>query len=107
MKYDGYRLRAERDGDRVRLITKGGNDWAKRYPWIVEAALSNRQKQFEAWPRHLNASRVYPRAFDVEFGTPQGKLIQIHGIAAAAVTDLRRRRLRTGSFYLLLKFSLH
>jgi bifunctional non-homologous end joining protein LigD len=24
IKYDGYRLRVERNGDRVRLITKGG-----------------------------------------------------------------------------------
>jgi bifunctional non-homologous end joining protein LigD len=46
IKYDGYRLRLERDGDRVRLITKGGYDWSKRFPWIVEAALKNRQKQF-------------------------------------------------------------
>ena len=46
IKYDGYRLRVERDGDRVRLITKGGYDWSKRYPWIVEAALKNRQKHF-------------------------------------------------------------
>jgi ATP-dependent DNA ligase len=36
----------ERDGDRVRLITKGGYDWTKRYPWIVEAALKNRTKHF-------------------------------------------------------------
>lgn len=46
IKFDGYRLRLERDGDRVRLITKGGYDWTKRFPWIVEAALKNRQKQF-------------------------------------------------------------
>jgi bifunctional non-homologous end joining protein LigD len=46
VKYDGYRLRLERDGDRVRLITRGGYDWADRYPWIVEAALKNRFKQF-------------------------------------------------------------
>ena len=39
VKYDGYRLRLERDGDRVRLITRGGYDWSKRYPWIVESAL--------------------------------------------------------------------
>jgi bifunctional non-homologous end joining protein LigD len=26
IKYDGYRLRLERDGDRVRLITRGGHD---------------------------------------------------------------------------------
>jgi bifunctional non-homologous end joining protein LigD len=46
VKYDGYRLRVERDGDRVRLITRGGYDWSKSYPWIVEAALKNRYKQF-------------------------------------------------------------
>jgi bifunctional non-homologous end joining protein LigD len=46
IKYDGYRLRIERDGDRVRLITRNGYDWTKRYPWIVESALKNRQKQF-------------------------------------------------------------
>jgi bifunctional non-homologous end joining protein LigD len=38
IKYDGFRLRVKRDGDRVRLITRGGYDWTKRYPWIVEAA---------------------------------------------------------------------
>jgi bifunctional non-homologous end joining protein LigD len=36
----------ERNGDRVRLITRNGYDWTKRYPWIVESALKNRQKQF-------------------------------------------------------------
>jgi bifunctional non-homologous end joining protein LigD len=46
IKYDGYRLRLERDGDRVRLITRNGYDWTKHYPWIVEAALKNRQKHF-------------------------------------------------------------
>jgi hypothetical protein len=39
IKYDGYRLRIERDGDRVRLITRGGCDWTRRFPWIAEAAL--------------------------------------------------------------------
>src|SRR6516162_4271433 len=46
IKYDGFRIRLERDGDRVRLITRGGYDWTKRYPWIVEAALKNRRKHF-------------------------------------------------------------
>ena len=39
IKQDGFRIRVERDGDRVRLITRGGYDWAKRYPWIAESAL--------------------------------------------------------------------
>jgi bifunctional non-homologous end joining protein LigD len=36
----------ERDGDRVRLITRGGYDWSSRFPWIVEAAPKNRHQQF-------------------------------------------------------------
>jgi ATP-dependent DNA ligase len=43
--YDG-RLRLERDGDRVRLITRGGYNWADRYPWIVEVARKIRQTHF-------------------------------------------------------------
>src|SRR5215831_15152238 len=46
IKYDGYRLRLERDGGRVRLITRGGHNWTDRYPWIVEAARKNRHRQF-------------------------------------------------------------
>jgi bifunctional non-homologous end joining protein LigD len=30
----------------VHLITRGGYNWADRYPWIVESALKNRHKQF-------------------------------------------------------------
>jgi len=32
VKYDGYRLRLERDGDRVRLITRGSYNWTDRFP---------------------------------------------------------------------------
>jgi len=46
IKYDGYRLFVVREDSRVRLLTKGGYDWTKRYPRIVEAALKNRQKHF-------------------------------------------------------------
>src|SRR5215469_3439220 len=46
IKYDGFRLMLQRDGARVRLITKRGYDWTKRYPRIVEAALKNRQSRF-------------------------------------------------------------
>jgi bifunctional non-homologous end joining protein LigD len=44
VKYDGYRLRLERDGDRVRPITKGGYNWTDRYSWI--AARKVRQRRF-------------------------------------------------------------
>jgi bifunctional non-homologous end joining protein LigD len=41
IKYDGYRLRLERDGDRVRLITRCGYDWTKRYPWTIRIVAFN------------------------------------------------------------------
>lgn len=46
VKYDGYRVRLERDGNRVRLFSKGGSEWTSRYPWIVETALKLRQSRF-------------------------------------------------------------
>src|SRR6478736_3518025 len=46
VKYDGYRLRVVREGDRVRLFSKGGHDWTGRYPWIVETARKIRKTQF-------------------------------------------------------------
>ncbi|MBR0884264.1 bifunctional non-homologous end joining protein LigD [Bradyrhizobium japonicum] len=46
IKYDGYRGRIERDGDRARLLSKSGLDWAWRYPLIVETALKLRSKHF-------------------------------------------------------------
>jgi ATP-dependent DNA ligase len=46
IKHDGYRLIVQRDGALVRLFTRNGHDWTERYPWIVEAALKNRQQRF-------------------------------------------------------------
>jgi bifunctional non-homologous end joining protein LigD len=46
VKYDGYRMMLIRDQDRVRLISRGGNDWAKRFPLVVNAALKLRRKHF-------------------------------------------------------------
>jgi ATP-dependent DNA ligase len=46
IKYDGYRLLVIRDGARVRLLSRSGLDWTKRFPWIAEAALQNRQTRF-------------------------------------------------------------
>jgi bifunctional non-homologous end joining protein LigD len=46
IKQDGYRMPVVRDGKRVRLFTRNGYDWTKRYPLIVEAALKNRIGRF-------------------------------------------------------------
>jgi ATP-dependent DNA ligase len=42
VKHDGYRLIARREGGRVTLRTRGGYNWAARYPRIVASVLSLR-----------------------------------------------------------------
>lgn len=37
IKLDGYRLMARIEGDKVKLITRGGHDWAPKMPDLVEA----------------------------------------------------------------------
>ncbi|MEO7335375.1 MAG: DNA ligase D, partial [Caldimonas sp.] len=37
IKFDGYRLMARIEGERVKLITRGGHDWAAKMPDLVEA----------------------------------------------------------------------
>ncbi|WP_275186075.1 RNA ligase family protein [Bradyrhizobium sp. CSA112] len=46
IKHDGYRLVIQREGKRVRLFTRNGNDWSNRFPLITEAALRNRISSF-------------------------------------------------------------
>ncbi len=46
VKYDGYRLRVERHGDQVKLTSRGGLDWTRRFPWIAETARKIRKTQF-------------------------------------------------------------
>jgi ATP-dependent DNA ligase len=46
IKHDGYRLMVRRDGLRVRCFTKGGHDWADRFPAIVEAAMRIKAQSF-------------------------------------------------------------
>jgi ATP-dependent DNA ligase len=36
VKHDGFRLIARKDGERVRLYSRPGNDLTKRFPLIVE-----------------------------------------------------------------------
>jgi ATP-dependent DNA ligase len=37
IKHDGFRVIARKDGDRVRLYSRPGNDLTARFPLIVEA----------------------------------------------------------------------
>jgi bifunctional non-homologous end joining protein LigD len=37
IKHDGYRLMIRKSGDRVRIYTRRGADWTKRFPRIVSS----------------------------------------------------------------------
>jgi ATP-dependent DNA ligase len=42
IKHDGFRILARRDGAGVRLITRNGNDFTRRFPFIAMAVKSLR-----------------------------------------------------------------
>jgi bifunctional non-homologous end joining protein LigD len=46
IKYDGYRMMLIREQDRVRLVSRGGRDWADRFPLIESGALKLPEKHF-------------------------------------------------------------
>src|SRR5690606_18714575 len=37
MKYDGYRIIARKDGEKVRLFTRSGKDWTHRFTPLAKA----------------------------------------------------------------------
>ncbi|MBI5278439.1 MAG: DNA ligase D [Burkholderiales bacterium] len=40
IKFDGYRLMARVEGDKVQLVTRGGHDWSAKMPALVQAVAS-------------------------------------------------------------------
>jgi bifunctional non-homologous end joining protein LigD len=82
IKHDGYRLVVRRDGDTVRLFTRRGYDWSKRYPAIAATAVNLRARSFtldgeacvcgpdgvaifDAMHRHGTVSEAMLYAFDL------------------------------------------
>src|SRR5262245_60924033 len=44
IKHDGFRIIARKDGPRVRLYSRPGNDLTRRFPLIVEALARRRSR---------------------------------------------------------------
>jgi len=53
IKHDGYRLLVRKSGERVRIFTRRGADWTRRFPLIVEAAQRIKAQSF-----HLDGEGV-------------------------------------------------
>jgi bifunctional non-homologous end joining protein LigD len=93
LKHDGYRLQIHvRDG-RVRLYTRNGADWTKRYPRIVEEAARLRE------PIIIDAEVVHlsPNG-DADFDALHSRTVDDKAVALAfdllvSGDDIRRRPL--------------
>ena len=44
IKYDGYRMHARIDGDKIQLLTRTGLDWSHRYKRTIEGLRSLKVK---------------------------------------------------------------
>jgi bifunctional non-homologous end joining protein LigD len=64
IKHDGFRVIARKDGDRVRLYSRPGNDLTYRFPLIVESLARLRSRSCSATARRHDAS-VFLYAFDL------------------------------------------
>src|SRR3989440_3289256 len=82
IKHDGFRVIARKDGDRVRLYSRPGNDLTRRFPSIVEALARLRSRSciiegeavacddegvasFDLIRHHRTDERVFLYAFDL------------------------------------------
>jgi bifunctional non-homologous end joining protein LigD len=46
IKHDGFRLMVRRDSAGIRLITRDGHDWSRRFPLVAQAAGALRARSF-------------------------------------------------------------
>ena len=82
IKHDGFRVIARKDGDRVKLYSRPGNDLTDRFPLIVEAMARLRSRScivdgeavacnekglasFDLIRHHRTDDRVFLYAFDL------------------------------------------
>jgi bifunctional non-homologous end joining protein LigD len=99
LKYDGYRLLVEREGDRVRLFSRNGNDLTRRFPRIVSAALKNRHKHFvidgeavvldEGGVPDFNA--LHSRQHDADVRLYTFDVLALNGVDLRALPLLKRK----------------
>jgi len=82
IKHDGFRVIARKDGERVRLYSRPGNDFTRRFPLIVEALARLRPRSciidgeavagddngvasFDLIRHHRHTDRAFLYAFDL------------------------------------------
>jgi ATP-dependent DNA ligase len=73
IKHDGFRIIARKDGERVRLYSRPGNDFTRRFPLIVEALERVRPPLLLGGCRPRDSgSPVQPNLVDFQLKTFEG-----------------------------------
>lgn len=85
-KHDGYRMMLIREQDRVRLISRGGYDWAKDFPLIVTAALKVCQDHFVLDGEIVVLNKDGVSDFDALRSRPHDKRAQFYAFDMLAGT---------------------
>jgi bifunctional non-homologous end joining protein LigD len=111
VKHNGYPLQVRRDGEKVRLFTRRGYDWSKRYPAIARTAAALRCASFtidgeavvcgpdgvavfDALHRHGTVSEAMMYAFDLlELDGDDLRALPLSGRKKRLARLLGRRRL--------------
>jgi hypothetical protein len=75
IKHDGFRIIARKDGKWVRLYSRPGNDFTRRFPLIVEALIRLRSRSCiidgEAVASHVDGLHGSNRRHSCRFAPPQ------------------------------------
>jgi ATP-dependent DNA ligase len=102
IKHDGYRLIVQREGKRVRLLTRRGYDWSDRYPLIVQAALRLRKTSFVIDGKRLSSARTGISDFDALHGGRRNADVRLYAfdLLADDGVDMRDQPLQIRKLWL-------
>lgn len=99
LKHDGYRLMVRKADDRVRVYTRRGADWTRRFPRIVSAVQKLRATSFlidgEGIVYNKNGmpsfDLLHSREYDKEVSLVAFDLLEIDGAAVRREPLLKRK----------------
>ena len=104
VKHDGYRLMLNRKAERLRIFTRSGNDWVKRYP-LIETALRALKVQSVVFDGEgvwcgengiPDFAKLHSRGYDDEVTYFAFDLLEIDGVNLRLLPlQERKKRLRT------------
>ena len=95
IKFDGYRIQARLDGGKVKLLTRRGLDWTRKFPTIAEAIAKLPAKTALIDGELVVEGDDGISSFLAAAARPQGRPPRPHGVLCVR-SDASRRRAISG-----------